>query len=82
MAPQPPRSTDRDFPYWLVAGAAIAAAVAISIASSDLYAQIFTAVSRGIWITIWVTLIGFALASALGLGVLGFGAWHGPTMRL
>ncbi|MCB1452101.1 MAG: amino acid ABC transporter permease [Rhizobiaceae bacterium] len=69
MAPQPPRSTDRDFPYWLVAGAAIAAAVAISIASSDLYAQIFTAVSRGIWITIWVTLIGFALASALGLGI-------------
>lgn len=65
----PPPSQTRDFPYWLVAAAAIAIAVAISIAASDLYVQIFGAISRGIWITIWVTLVGFALASALGLGI-------------
>jgi polar amino acid transport system permease protein len=65
----PPPAQARDFPYWLVAAAAIAVAVALSIAASDLYSQIFVAVSRGIWITIWVTLLGFALAAALGLGV-------------
>jgi polar amino acid transport system permease protein len=47
----------------------MAVAVALFIAASDLYAQIFAAVSRGIWITVWVTLLGFALASALGLGI-------------
>jgi polar amino acid transport system permease protein len=52
-----------------VAAATIAVAAALSIAASDLYSQIFAAVSRGIWITIWVTLVGFALASALGLGI-------------
>ena len=67
MTPAP--APTKDFPYWLIAAAAIAIAVAISIAASDLYAQIFSAISRGIWITIWVTLIGFALASALGLGI-------------
>lgn len=65
----PPPSQTRDFPYWLVAAVAIAVAAGLSIAASDLYAQIFGAVSRGIWITVWVTLLGFALASALGLGI-------------
>lgn len=69
MALTPPAPAGKDFPYWLVAAAAIALAAALSIAASDLYSQIFAAVSRGIWITVWVTLIGFALASALGLGI-------------
>ncbi|MCC5780111.1 amino acid ABC transporter permease [Nitratireductor sp. B36] len=59
----------RDFPWWLVAAGAIAAGVALLIATSDLYTQVFTIVSRGIGITVFVTVVGFALATALGLGI-------------
>jgi polar amino acid transport system permease protein len=56
-----------DFPYWLVALAAVAIAAAFAIAAHDLYTQIFTTVVRGVWITVYVTLVGFTLASLLGL---------------
>lgn len=69
MAPLPPAEAGKEFPYWLVAAAALAVAAALFIAASDLYGQIFATVSRGIWITIWVTVFGFAMASAIGLGV-------------
>jgi polar amino acid transport system permease protein len=65
----PPISVRPEFPYWLAAATVLAVAVAIFIAVNDLYAQVFTTVARGIWITIWVTLLGFLLASALGLGI-------------
>ena len=58
-----------DFPYWLVALAAMALGAAIAIAASDLYSQIFRTVVQGTWITIYVTLVGFTLASLLGLGI-------------
>ena len=58
-----------DFPYWLVALASIAIAAAIAIAANGLYAQIFATVIQGTWITIYVTLVGFTLASLLGLCV-------------
>jgi polar amino acid transport system permease protein len=58
-----------DFPYWLVALAVVAIAAAIAIAADDLYTQIFTTVVQGVWITIYVTLVGFTLASLLGLCV-------------
>lgn len=58
---------DRDFPWWLVAILFLGVALAVFIAFSDLYSQILKTVSRGIGITIFVTLVGFALASALGL---------------
>jgi len=58
-----------DFPWWLVVAAALAAAFAIFIAASDLYSQVFFTVIKGIGITVFVTLVGYALASALGLGV-------------
>jgi len=58
---------DDDFPYWLVAIGILAAIAAGLIAFNGLYRQIFTAVSNGIWITVFVTLVGFALASLLGL---------------
>jgi polar amino acid transport system permease protein len=44
-------------------------AVAILIATNDLYAQVFTIVAQGVGITIFVTVVGFAMASAIGLGV-------------
>ena len=56
-----------DFPYWLVAAVILAVAFGLAIAASDLYAQIFSTVARGITITVFVTVVGFALASALGL---------------
>ena len=61
------RSQREDFPYWLVAAVAIAALAAIGIATSDLYSQIFATVAAGIGMTIYVTIVGFTLASTLGL---------------
>jgi polar amino acid transport system permease protein len=66
-AAHPPASR-KEFPYWLAAAIAIAIAIAISVAANDLYSQVFT-VARGLGITVFVTVIGFALASALGLGI-------------
>lgn len=66
---RPSRTGKSDFPYWLVALILIAIAAAIAIAASDLYSQIFRTVVQGTWITIYVTLVGFTLASALGLGL-------------
>ncbi|WP_157014536.1 amino acid ABC transporter permease [Mesorhizobium xinjiangense] len=67
---QPPSSaTDKDFPWWLVAAGTIAAGVAVFIAVNQLYAEVFTVVAKGVGITIFVTLVGFALASALGLAM-------------
>jgi polar amino acid transport system permease protein len=64
---RPSRTGKPDFPYWLVALVLIAIAAAIAIAASDLYSQIFRTVVQGTWITIYVTIVGFTLASALGL---------------
>lgn len=62
-------ATKRDFPWWLAVAGAIALGAAVLIATSDLYAQVFTIVSRGIGITVFVTVVGFALATAVGLGI-------------
>jgi polar amino acid transport system permease protein len=78
-APSATGATKTEFPYWLAAAALIALAVAMAIARSDLYAQVFATVVAGIGITLFVTLVGFALASALGLGIalmgLSASAW-------
>jgi polar amino acid transport system permease protein len=65
----PARGGKPDFPYWLVALVLIAVAAGIAIAASDLYTQIFKTVVQGTWITIYVTVVGFTLASALGMGL-------------
>ena len=62
-------SGEKDFPWWLLAICAIGATLALVIASSDLYAQVFSTVARGVRITIFVTLVGFTLATLLGLGL-------------
>lgn len=63
-----------------------AVVIAVVIATNDLYAQVFTVVAKGIGITIFVTIVGFALASAIGLGValmaLSRSAWLNQTARL
>ena len=58
---------DDDFPYWLIAIGILSVAAAGLIVFNGLYRQIFSAVATGIWITVFVTLVGFALASLLGL---------------
>jgi polar amino acid transport system permease protein len=84
MAP-PPRTTEAEFPWWLAAAGALAVAAGLAIAASDLYAQVFSTVVRGVWITLFVTAVGFAIASAIGLGValmaLSASAWLRQTAR-
>lgn len=58
---------DKEFPYWLVFVALIGLWLAYEIAANALYTQVFTTVSRGVEITIFVTLVGFTLASLIGL---------------
>lgn len=63
LTPKP----DGEFPWWLLAAAALGVYFLFRIVSDDLYTQVLTTLTRGIGITIFVTLIGFAAASALGL---------------
>ncbi len=59
----------RDFPWWLVFILLIGLALGVTIAVSDIYSQVFSIVSKGIGITVFVTLVGFSLASILGLAL-------------
>lgn len=63
----PSSHQDKDFPWWLLFAGAIGAFFLFRILTDDLHAQILGTLSKGIKITIFVTLIGFALASVLGL---------------
>ena len=65
MIPTAPQ--DKDFPWWLVVAATIAAFLMYRVVSDDLYAQVLRTLSRGIGVIIFVTLIGFSIASAIGL---------------
>lgn len=69
QAPASRSGTKPEFPWWLVAAGAIAVAAGVAIAANDLYSQVFAVVTKGLGITVFVTIVGFALASALGLGV-------------
>jgi polar amino acid transport system permease protein len=69
MPALPVSAQKKEFPWWLAAAVAVALAVAAFIAANDLYAQVFAVIAKGVGITVFVTAIGFALASALGLGV-------------
>ncbi len=66
-APRGAARDGRDFPWWLVTAVALGLAVAVFVAASDLYSQVFAVVAKGVQITLFVTLVGYALASALGL---------------
>jgi polar amino acid transport system permease protein len=65
----PHRAANADFPWWLVLAVGITVVAAIGIAGSDLYTQVLTTVAKGLGITIFVAIVGFGLASALGLGI-------------
>lgn len=65
MVPDAPQ--DKDFPWWLVIAAAIGGYLLWQVLADDTYSKVLSTLSKGIKITIFVTLIGFAMASAIGL---------------
>ncbi|MCV0428919.1 MAG: amino acid ABC transporter permease [Roseibium sp.] len=69
----------QDFPYWLVAAGGLAVFLLFQIATDEIYTQVMTTVSRGIGLTIFVTLVGFFLASILGL-LLALASLSGSTI--
>ncbi|NUS67262.1 MAG: amino acid ABC transporter permease [Ensifer adhaerens] len=68
-----PQSSDMsgkgDYPWWLVALVVIAVALAAVIISNDIFSEVFTVVFKGLGVTVFVTLMGFVLATTLGLGI-------------
>lgn len=77
----PAAASKEDFPYWLVAAGVIAAAIAVLIATSGLYSPVFSVVAKGAGITVFVTLVGFSIASALGLGIALMGLSSSLILR-
>ncbi|WP_421856283.1 amino acid ABC transporter permease [Oricola sp.] len=73
--------SETDFPYWLVAIVAIGAVLSYVIFTNDLYSKVFNAISRGVEITVFVTLVGFALASLVGLTVAMMGLSGSLALR-
>ncbi|KPP84219.1 MAG: polar amino acid transport system permease protein [Rhodobacteraceae bacterium HLUCCA08] len=62
-----PEDRHGDFPWWLLVAAGIGAWFLWQILTDDIYTQVLRTLSRGIGITLFVTLVGFAMASAIGL---------------
>lgn len=60
---------DNDFQWWLVALAGFGLFALWQLWTSDIYWQVLTTLRRGVWITVIVTLIGFAMASLMGMGL-------------
>ena len=63
----PAQQQDKDFPWWLVILAATGVYLFYLVVADGLYAQVLATLSKGVGVTIFVTVVGFALASALGL---------------
>jgi len=83
MAPQPAPGghSKGDYPRWLVALVAIGIVLAVVIITNDIYAQVFRTVFNGVGVTIFVTLVGFALATILGLGIALLGLSDSVALR-
>jgi len=64
LGPAPP---DRDFPWWLVALGLLGLYALWQIATNGVYLQVLDTLRRGVVTTIFVTLVGFAMASSMGL---------------
>lgn len=65
MIPTPHQ--EKEFPYWLLLAAGLAAYLMYRVLAGDLYAQVLQTLSKGIGVTIFVTLVAFSMASVIGL---------------
>jgi His/Glu/Gln/Arg/opine family amino acid ABC transporter permease subunit len=65
MIPSAP--PDRDFPWWLLVMGLLALFALWQVAFSPIYLQVLDTLRRGVVVTVFVTLVGFALASSMGL---------------
>ena len=65
-----PDEQDKDFPWWLLIAAGLAAWMLWSVVADDLYRQVLGTLSRGIWITVFVTpgCVLFGLGNRAGAG--------------
>jgi len=61
------RPGEKDFPYWLVILGLTGAFLFWQVISNELYSAVLDTLSKGVAITAFVTLVGFSLASLLGL---------------
>lgn len=74
-------TTKGDYPWWLVALVAIGLVIAVVIAANEIYAQVFGVILKGLWVTVFVTVVGFVLATLLGLGVALLGLSDRVVLR-
>jgi His/Glu/Gln/Arg/opine family amino acid ABC transporter permease subunit len=65
----PPPRPETEFPWWLIALAAIGGWMFFQVLSDAVYARILATLSKGIGITVLVTLVAFLGAAVLGLGL-------------
>ena len=61
------KSSETDFPWWLLILVGIGSYLFWRVLSDDLYAQVLQTLSKGIGLTLFVTLVGFGMAAILGL---------------
>lgn len=61
------QSEKPEFPWWLLILAVIGATLFWRVLSDALYSQVLSTLVKGVEITVFVTLVGFFMASALGL---------------
>ncbi|MDG1378080.1 MAG: amino acid ABC transporter permease [Yoonia sp.] len=73
----PTSPNDKDFPWWLLAVAAIGAWMFWQVLSDDTYAGVLSILRKGIWTTIYVTVVAYVLACAMGLllALAGMSRW-------
>ncbi|MEJ6392531.1 amino acid ABC transporter permease [Gymnodinialimonas sp. 2305UL16-5] len=64
-----PAPQDKDFPWWLVALGVLALIAVWRMASDPIYQQLVVTLQRGVGITVFVTLVGFTMASLMGMGL-------------
>ncbi|WP_226622111.1 amino acid ABC transporter permease [Alloyangia pacifica] len=65
MKPQ----TKKDFPWWLVATGVLGLMAYGAVLTDEVQAQVLRTLLKGVQITVFVTLVGFALATLIGMGV-------------
>jgi len=66
---QPAPGQDKDFPWWLVALAAIGAWLFWEVLSNEIYSDVLAKLAQGVRITLLVTFVAYGSAAAIGLGL-------------